>query len=301
MRTTASHIRLCAAALLFVGLGGCSWFPRRGEPRPRLDVRPLSEAGFDIFAAKIAQETSRVLRESGHERAVTLPSIDFDAGGVELVSTAGDFTRALASGLTDRMGGALRFGTPTRSDPPWKAFVRFSADAQASDYRTVTFRLLNDESGDLLVAQSYQYGGPRGGLATPAPRRSEYAALQIDYAGENIGEYVRTRLPQDERQLERGRRGVLAFLKARDSRDFRVLEQRMLRAAGGTPRAEFDIEAVDRLRDARLRVVFFDDRQRYVGSSIVMPYRFAPDVPKTVVFSAPSARATQYVCLFESE
>ncbi|RMF84731.1 MAG: hypothetical protein D6744_02555 [Planctomycetota bacterium] len=290
----------CGAAVLAMMIGGCRW-PQRRAARPQLDVRPLSEAGFDIFVGQIAEDLSRVLRETGISHPIVLRRVVFDGGGVELVSTAGDFTRALMTGLTDRMAGRVRFGPPADGDPPWRAYLRFSRDPETSRYRTVTFWLIDEETDERLLAHSYRYGGPRSGVAPPPPDSDGVATLRIDYAGDDLGEYVLTRLPQDERRLIRGGRGAVAFLRARDARTFRVESQRLLRMQGRLPRAEVDIIAEERPRDARLRAVFFDDEQRCVGSSPVIPYRFLSDLSKTVVLRAPDVRATRYVVLFASE
>lgn len=293
------------ACLLLAALcAGCSFGGGRPGPTRSPYVGPLSESAFDSFASDAAELTVQTLRDGGYRLPVRIapPAIRADAPRDR--TAAGQLAQALVGGLNDRFGGAARFGSPPPGAPDLRSLVHIASEPGNADQRTVRFVLIDaDRQRELLeVAREYvlEDRAPGPVLAGDAARGPE-PREEIDIDDEQIGRNVLQNQPAYASLSIEGPDGAIVFLDRKTQGRFWVAAQRSGRTPDNRLRVELDIRSRGRERDARLRWVFFDARNRPVQASPIMPYRFLTHTAKTVVVTAKSPSAVRYVCLFERD
>lgn len=298
---TAVGVLLCAAlALSVAALVGCRW--ARNSPTPGASgVAPLDEAEFDRFASRVARRMERVLADRARTLPVSIARPIVDATSVEPLSDARAFARRLVAALSDRLRGAVRFEQPADGQPRLRARVTFEADQPDTGARVVMFSVNEDGVVEPLLREGFEYDRMPFATATMTTAVARPDRIRIDYDGPDLAGYVRTRLGAYRQRIVRGANGMVVFLDGDGDERFWVREFRSSRRDDGALRVELDIRARGRRRDARLRVLFFDEDERDAGSTSTMPYRFVPLESKIVVSTSPDERADRFIALLKAD
>lgn len=259
-------------------------------------VEPLSEADFDQFANRLADEITEVLEQHQYRlpAVITLPRVE--AGGVEPGSVARGFARRLAEGLGDRLGGAAFFTAPGISPPQLRSMLRFVADREEPGRRVIVFRILDEKSREELFVETCAYRSRRPAVAVPAARLAK-DRLKIDMSPSEIGELALRRAPAYRARTLAGDVGRVIFLDTKGWQRFWLQSQQATRTEDDRLRVELEIRARRRERDAELRFIFYDDQDLPVNVTPVIPYRFVPNYTKLVTITSARPGATRYICL----
>jgi hypothetical protein len=146
-------ISLCVVLATVAGCAGHN----AGRGTMEATVEPLTEAEFDAFATDVAEQIVAWLERGQVSLPVTIrpPTLEGEPAECEGVSKA--FCRRLAEGLSDRLLGAIRFGTPSRAAPRLRCGVSFVTDGSDQKSRTLMFRLWDADSSLEICRQSRDY------------------------------------------------------------------------------------------------------------------------------------------------
>lgn len=281
---------LCGLALA----AGC--LEKDGRRRMRASgVAPLDEARFDEFTTRIAQDVGDQLEQRDYDYPVrsSPPSVGEHPGVQRPVALA--FGRRLAQGLNDRLEGRVTFRLAPDDEPVLRADLAFASDAENARAGNVTFTLHDRESGELLLEQACRYEPP---AVRAAPRLAD-GELEIDQSAAGLGKRALREAEHFPDRTIATETGSVVFLDRKSRERYWVQAQRSALSADGRLRMELDVRSRGRDRNAKLRVIFFNEHGRQTEVTPVMRYRFSALYTKTVAITSSATAPISYVCLFE--
>ncbi len=287
---------LAALLLILVLPLGCTALRHRPGV-PASGIEPLREAAFDQFANQLTDAIGELVRQHDYRPPALIALPHVEPGGVEDGSVARGFAIRLAEGLNDRLNGSALFAKSSLVVPDLRCTLRFVANQDDPGRRTIDFRLLDYESGEELLAETYAYRAARAEVAARLVHPPT-GGLEIDAPSGSIGELALRHAPAYRRRSIVGNLGRVVFLDRKAWERFWLQAQRAARTEDDRLRVELDVRARRRERDAELRVVFYDDQDNPVDVTPVLPYRFLPHYAKQVTVTSAKPGATHYICLF---
>jgi hypothetical protein len=280
---------------LVLSLGCTAW-----RPRPVVqtaDIEPLREAEFDEFANQLADAVGKLLKERDYWPPAIIASPQVEPGGVEKLSVARAFAHRLAEGLNDRLNSTALFTKSGLTVPDLRCTLGFVASHEDPGRRTIVFRLHDEQSREELLVETYAYQAPRRLFASQVARPPE-GDLKIDAPSSLIGELALHHAPNYRARTIAGHAGRVIFLDRKAWERFWLQAQRASRTEDNRLRVELEIRARRRERDAKLRLIFYDEQDNPVDVTPVLPYRFLPHYSKQVTITSAKPGAARYICLF---
>lgn len=172
------------AAVVIAFVPGCA--SQNGDPTAgTAQVGPLDEASFDELAERVSAAVAEVVGNEHLTTPVNIKLVRLDTGGVEDPVAASAFAQRLADGVSDRLGGSVRFSRSPTVAAPLQAAIVFhavgppgSADTPggAVQQRQVEFALMRTSDQAVVVQESTEYVGrmkraPQP-VASAPPRRA---------------------------------------------------------------------------------------------------------------------------------
>jgi hypothetical protein len=263
-------------------------------------IEPLTEAEFDELANQLADELTTLLKRHDYRLPAVIASPQVDPGGVEDAAVAGTFAHRLANGLNDRMRGGAFFRKFTLVPPQLRCTLRFARHERDARRSKIEFRVLDEHSGEERLAKTYAYESSRPATGART-RRAPSGTLRIDAPANEIGKAALHQAPVYRPWTITGHAGRVIFLDSRGWQRFWLHAQRATRTGDGRLRVELEIRARRCARDARLRLIFYDDEFKAVDMTPALSYRFPARSSRQVSFTSADPRAAHYICLFAGE
>lgn len=173
MRHTGFLI-VAGACAVAVFAGGCS-APTGDRAVVSPTIEPLTETEFDAFTSDIADQLLAWLERSNVRLPVTIAPPTIDKRSAERRGVARAFSTRLAGALSDRLLGAVRFGSPTIGDPRIRCELAFAPVSADQAEKTVEFRMWCADSNTEICRWTQDYRPRPRQLnarpAEPAPAR----------------------------------------------------------------------------------------------------------------------------------
>jgi len=280
-------------------LPGCAVNPGR-PARCASGIEPLTEPEFDEFANQLAADLTTVLEQRQYELPAVIASPRVDPGGVEDAAVAGTFAHRLADGLNDRMRGAAFFRKLSSAPPQLRSTLRFAPNEQDARRGRIELRILDQHTSEQQLAGNYTYESCRPARG-PRTRRAPPDILQIDTPPSDFGKLALQRAPVYRPWTIVGPSGRVIFLDTTGWRRFWLHAQHTTRGNDGRLHVDLRIRARRYARDARLRLVFYDDHFAAVEVTPVIARRFLARRTEQVTFTSTDPRASHYICLFAGQ